>query len=394
MNANRICRLFILTLLLLSAGPAARAGKHAVEAGTAEIEMALVEAKEVETKEVEGEEHAAEEDADVAGIVIEHISDSYEWHITSWNGHHLSLPLPVIVRSPRSGWHCFSSKRLHGGGEYEGFRIAGEGPWAGKVVERDEAGNDLRPLDISLTKTAAGLLINSAIVVAVILLAARWYRRHTDRRAPKGFVGMLEALITSLMDDIIRPCVGPRYRKFAPYLLTAFFFIFINNLMGLIPIFPAGTNVTGNIAIALVLAVATFVAINLFGTKSYWKEIFWPEVPVWLKLPVPLMPLIEFVGIFTKPFALMIRLFANIMAGHSVILILTCIVFATAKLGAAVNGTMSVVSVLLCIFMNCLELLVAFLQAYVFTMLSAVFIGLAQEEHEPHAETPGTRKAE
>lgn len=365
MNGTRTYRLFILTLLLLLAGLSARA-----------------------------EEHAAEPEADVAGVVLGHIGDSYEWHITSWNGHHVSLALPVIVRSPRSGWHCFSSKRLHGGGEHEGFRIAEEGPWAGKVVERDEAGNDLRPLDLSLTKTTAGLLINSTVVAAVILFAARWYRRHTDRRAPKGFVGMLEALIASLLDDIIRPCVGPRYRKFAPYLLTAFFFIFINNLMGLIPLFPAGTNVTGNIAVALVLAAATFLAINLFGTKSYWKDIFWPEVPVWLKLPIPLMPLIEFVGIFTKPFALMIRLFANIMAGHSVILILTCIVFATAKLGAAVNGTMTAVSVLLCIFMNCLELLVAFLQAYVFTMLSAVFIGLAQEEHEPREETPDAQKTE
>ena len=380
MNANRICRLLILTLLLLSAGPAARAAEPEAEPAGANIAEAAAEAHEAE--------------ADVAGIVLGHIGDSYEWHITSWNGHHITLPLPVIVRSPRSGWHCFSSARLHGGREYEGFRIAGEGPWAGKVVERDEAGDELRPLDISLTKTTAGLLINSALVVAIILLTARWYRRRTDRRAPKGFVGMLEALITSLLDDIIRPCVGPRYRKFAPYLLTAFFFIFVNNLMGLIPLFPAGTNVTGNIAVALVLAVATFIAINLFGTKSYWKDIFWPEVPVWLKLPVPLMPLIEFVGIFTKPFALMIRLFANIMAGHSVILILTCIVFATAKLGAAVNGTMSAVSVLLCIFMNCLELLVAFLQAYVFTMLSAVFIGLAQEEHEPRAEAPAAQKAE
>ena len=192
-------------------------------------------------------------------------------------------------------------------------------------------------------------------------------------------VGLFEMLCSSLLDGIIRPCVGERWRRFAPYLLTVFFFILVNNLMGLIPIFPAGANVTGNIAVTLVLAVATFLAINLFGTKHYWKDIFWPDVPTWLKVPVPIMPLIEFVGILTKPFALMIRLFANIMAGHSVILILTCIVFVTAEMGAAVCGSMTVVSVLLSVFMNCLELLVAFLQAYVFTMLSAVFIGLAQE---------------
>jgi F-type H+-transporting ATPase subunit a len=154
--------------------------------------------------------------------------------------------------------------------------------------------------------------------------------------------------------------------------------------MGLIPIFPAGANVTGNIAVTLVLAMATFFAVNIFGTRDYWKEIFWPEVPTWLKVPIPIMPAIEFIGLFTKPFSLMIRLFANILAGHAIILILTCIVFATAELGAAVNGAMSAVSVVLSIFMNCLELLVAFLQAFVFTMLSAVFIGAAQhtEEHE------------
>ena len=152
--------------------------------------------------------------------------------------------------------------------------------------------------------------------------------------------------------------------------------------MGLIPIFPAGTNVTGNIAVTLVLALASFFAVNIFGTKHYWKDIFWPDVPTWLKFPIPIMPVIEFVGLFTKPFSLMIRLFANILAGHAVILILTCIVFATAEMGAALNGTMSVVSVVLSIFMNCLELMVAFLQAFVFTMLSAVFIGLAQHNGE------------
>ena len=202
---------------------------------------------------------------------------------------------------------------------------------------------------------------------------------------------MVEMFVESLVNDIIKPCVGPNYRKFAPYLLTAFTFIFINNLMGLIPIFPAGSNVTGNIAATLVLAVATFLVTNIYGSKHYWKDILWPEVPTWLKAPIPIMPAIEVIGLFTKPFALMIRLFANIMAGHSVILILTCIVFVTVKMGAAVNASMTVVSVFLGIFMNCLELLVAFLQAYVFTMLSSVFIGMAQEtgghpEHTGHSE--------
>ncbi|MBP3355681.1 MAG: F0F1 ATP synthase subunit A [Rikenellaceae bacterium] len=328
-----------------------------------------------------------EERVDVKEIVLEHIGDSYDWHITRAGGRELAIHLPVIVRSRTTGWHCFSSARLHDGAEWEGLHIAAEGPYKGKIVERQADGSLLRPFDISITKTVAGLFINSAVVVALVLCTARWYRRRTARSdAPGGAVGLMEMLISSLMDDIIKPCVGPKYMRFAPYLLTAFFFIFVNNLMGLIPFFPGGANVTGNIAVALVLALATFVTVNLFGTKTYWKDIFWPDVPIWLKA-LPVMPLIEFVGIFTKPFALMIRLFANIMAGHSVILILTCIVFVTAKLGAAVNGSMTVVSVLLSIFMNCLELLVAFLQAYVFTMLSAVFIGLAQEEHEEPGET-------
>lgn len=326
-----------------------------------------------------------QQEPDIKAIVLGHIGDSYEWHVLSTAGGEWSIPLPVIVHSPSSGWHCFSSSRLREGAEYEGLRIASEGEHAGKVVERQADGSDLRPLDLSLTKTAAALLLNSAILLCLVLGAARWYRRHkaTDR-APKGFVALFEMLVSGIMDSVIKPCVGPNYRKFAPYLLTAFFFIFVNNLMGLIPFFPGGANVSGNIAVTFILALATFLAVNIFGTKHYWKDILWPDVPVWLKA-FPLMPLIELVGIFTKPFALMIRLFANMMAGHAVILSLTCVIFATAGMGAAINGSMGFVSVLFSIFMYCLELLVAFLQAYVFTMLSAVFIGLAQERPEKHA---------
>ena len=330
----------------------------------------------------------ADEEGEVNAIevVMEHISDSYEWHITNIGEHELTLHLPVIVKS-QDGWHCFSSSCLHEGKEYQGLYIASEGPYKGKIVERLPDGSEHRPLDLSFTKTAAGLFVNSLVLVLLVLGVARWYRRHqSTSEAPSGFVGIMEMLISMLIDEVIEPCIGPNYRRFAPYLLTAFFFILINNLMGLIPIFPAGSNVTGNIAVTLVLALATFFAINVFGTKHYWKDVFWPEVPWWLKVPVPIMPFIEFIGLFTKPFALMIRLFANIMAGHSVILILTCIVFVTARMGTAVNSSMIVVSVLLSIFMNCLELLVAFLQAYVFTMLSAVFIGLAQESPETEEE--------
>lgn len=152
--------------------------------------------------------------------------------------------------------------------------------------------------------------------------------------------------------------------------------------MGLVPIFPGGANITGNIAITFTLAMFTFVIVNIFGTREYWKEIFWPNVPWWLKAPVPLIPVIEVIGMFTKPFALMIRLFANILAGHSVIIGLVCIVFVTVELGAAMNAGMTVLSVIMTTFVNLLEVLVAYIQAYVFTILSAVFIGLSQAE--PH----------
>ncbi len=327
--------------------------------------------------------HSEEEKVDAKEIVFHHIQDAYEWHITTWGDHHITVSLPVIVYSKQTGWHVFSSARLlHAESEtYEGFKIATEGDYEGKVVEVRTGGQELRPFDISITKTVLALFINSLIVVGVILYTARWYKRRSpESPAPKGFVGCMEMLIMMVEEDVIKSCVGKDYKKFSPYLLTAFFFIFVNNIMGLIPVFPGGGNVTGNIAVTMILALCTFLAVNLFGTKEYWKEILWPEVPTWLKVPVPLMPAIELFGIFTKPFALMIRLFANIMAGHSIILALTSIVFVTAGMGAVISTSMTVVSVLFCIFMNCVEVLVAFIQAYVFTMLSAVFIGMARAE--------------
>ena len=334
-------------------------------------------------------EEAEAEPVDVKGIVFGHIGDAYEWHIADFGDTKVIIPLPVIVYSSATGWHVFLSSRLEENhGTYEGFSIAPAGsPYEGKLVEHDAAGNEIRPFDISITKVTLALLINSVLLMVIILGVARWYKKHPkESAAPGGFVGFMEMFIMMVNDDVIKSCVGPNYRKFAPYLLTAFFFIFINNLMGLIPIFPGGANVTGNIAITFVLAICTFLAVNLFGTKHYWKDIFWPDVPWWLKVPVPMMPFIELFGIFTKPFALMIRLFANMLAGHMAMLILTCLVFISASMGPALNGSLTVASVLFNIFMNALELLVAFIQAYVFTMLSAVFIGLAQErkvEEEP-----------
>ena len=222
-------------------------------------------------------------------------------------------------------------------------------------------------------------MFNSALLVLLVLLTARWYKKHDAREeAPKGFTGVMEMMITMVEDDIIKECIGKEYKRYSPYLLTAFFFIFINNLMGIVPFFPGGANITGNIAVTFVLAMCTFLAVNLFGNKHYYKDIFWPDVPLFLKV-IPLMPLIEIIGLFTKPFSLMIRLFANILAGHVMLLGVVAVVFLTAKLGFAMNAGLSAISVLFGVFLDILELLVAFLQAYVFTMLSAVFIGLSRQ---------------
>lgn len=329
--------------------------------------------------------YAEEEAAFSPGeLIFGHTGDSYEWHITKVGEKDIAIPLPVIVYSSEKGLNMFCASKLHHGKEYNGFYIAESGDYAGKVVEKDAQGNEVRPWDFSLTKNAVALLLNSLLLIIIILYAAKWYKKN-PLTAPKGFRGALEMLIISIQDDVIKPSVGKDYKKFSPYLLTIFFFIFINNLMGLIPIFPGGANTTGNIAVTFVLAIITMLVVNIFGTKEYWKEIFSPAVPVWLKSPIfPLMPVLELFGVFTKPFALMIRLFANILAGHSIILAFICLIFFVAKMSAGISVTMTAVAVIFTIFMNFLELLVAFIQAYVFVMLASVFIGLARVE--PHHE--------
>ena len=318
------------------------------------------------------------EDLDMNEYLFGHVGDSYEWHITTINGHPVSIQLPVIVRSKTSGWHVFSSKHLEEG-PYEGFYISDSEKYSGKIVERGPSGEEVRPLDISITKNVAGLMFNSALLVLLVLLTARWYKKHDAvEEAPKGLAGVMEMMVTMVEDDIIKECVGKEYKRYSPYLLTAFFFIFVNNLMGIVPFFPGGANITGNIAVTFVLAICTFLAVNLFGNKHYYKDIFWPDVPMFLKV-IPLMPVIEIIGMFTKPFSLMVRLFANILAGHVMLLGVVAVVFLTAKLGVAMNAGLSVIAVFFGVFMDILELLVAFLQAYVFTMLSAVFIGLSRQ---------------
>ena len=318
------------------------------------------------------------EELDIPEIVLEHLADAYEWHIASYQGKRLSIPLPVIIRSKNTGqWHFCTAHNLP-----DGFFISEE--HHGKIYERLADGSEVRPLDFSITKAVLQIWIVVAILIIVFLSCARWYKKRDAKSdAPKGFVGMMEMLVTYLNDDLIRPSIGEKhYKQYAPYLLTVFFFILTCNLIGLIPIFPAGANVTGNINITFFLALCTMLAINIFANKEYWKEIFWPDVPLFLKAyPAPVMPVIELFGVFTKPFALMIRLFANMMAGHAVILSCTCVIFLGWSMCVGFGLGLNAFSIIMLLFMNLLEVLVAFVQAYVFTMLSAVFIGLAHKEH-------------
>ena len=325
------------------------------------------------------------EELDMDEYLYGHVLDSYEWHITTVNGHPVSIPLPVIVHSKTTGWHVFSSRHLEEG-PYEGFYLVHDPETHKERIMEQTPYGDVRPLDISITKNVAGLMFNSLVLVLLILIGARWYTKHEAREeAPGGFAGLIEMLVSMVEDDIIKPCVGPDYKRYSPYLLTAFFFIFVNNLLGIVPFFPGGANITGNIAVTFAMAMFTFLAVNLFGNKHYYKDIFWPDVPMFLKV-IPLMPLIEIIGMFTKPFSLMVRLFANILAGHMMILGVVAVVFLTAELGAAMNSGLTVIAVVFGVFMDILELLVAFLQAYIFTMLSSVFIGLSRQHPEEEKE--------
>ena len=318
----------------------------------------------------------AEEDIDVAGIIFEHIGDDYEWHIFTWGDKHVALHLPVIVHSS-TGWHVFSSKKLSHGATYEGLTIAQEDPHEGKIVEADSG---KRPFDISITKNVLSLMMSSLLLLLVVLLTARWYKKHDVlNEAPTGIAALMEPLVM-MVHDMARENIGEAdYRRYSPYLCMAFLWILFNNFLGIMPFFPGGANLTGNIAITLVLALCTFFTVNLTGTRHYYKEIFNPDVPLFLK---PIMPVIEVFSALMKPVSLTIRLFANMLAGHIMILSVVCVIFIMAKYGPVLTGSMSVVSVLFGLFLDALECLVAFIQAYVFTTLSSIYIGLARAHGE------------
>jgi F-type H+-transporting ATPase subunit a len=320
-------------------------------------------------------------------FILDHIGDSYEWHIATFGDYHLSIPLPVILYTKDKGLIVFMSSKFHHGHEsYKGFKIENEEDNIGKIVEvttdGHSSGNSL-PTDLSITKNVLAIIVSLAIMLILFISIARAYKRNTGK-APRGIQSAAEPVILFVRDEIARPSIGEKkYEKYMPYLLSIFFFIFLNNLLGLVPIFPGGANITGNIAVTMVLAVFTFVITTVSAKKNYWKHIFnAPGVPWWLKFPVPLMPVIELLGVFTKPFVLMVRLFANITAGHIIALSFFSLIFIFGKNSASLGMGVSVVSVAFTIFMTMLELLVAFIQAYVFTLLSALYFGMAiTEEH-------------
>jgi F-type H+-transporting ATPase subunit a len=323
------------------------------------------------------EEHGAAgtaEEFDASSFILDHIADSHEWHLlTKQNGESVAIYLPVILYSKEKGLDVFSSKKLAHGHEYNGYKLVEEGDLKGKIVNVSESGaidEVNRPLDFSVTKMVVGMMAAALIGLILFITLGRSYKK-TGISHPKGIQSFLEPVVLFVRDDIAVPNIGEhRYEKYMPYLLSVFFFILINNIMGLIPFPPPfGANVTGNIALTFVLALCTFLITQFSGNKTYWKHVFAaPGVPLWL---LPVMIPVEVIGLFSKPFALMIRLFANITAGHIIVLSLLCLIFIFDSLAIAP------VSILFVIFMDCLELLVAFLQAYIFTLLSALFIGMA-----------------
>lgn len=320
--------------------------------------------------------HQAEKKLNAGKLIMEHIADAYDWHIATVGHTHISIPLPVIIKDER-GLHVFSSSRFeHGHAAYEGYKLE-----EGKIVAVNADGSENHEAtfyDFSITKNVASMLIAGAILCLLVLSVAGRYKKN-GVSAPKGFQSFLEPLILFIRDDVAKPSIGKKYEKFMPFLLTIFFFILINNLFGLIPFFPGGANVTGNIAVTLVLAVFTFAITSFSGNKNYWGHIFMPPgVPGWL---LPLMIPIEIIGMLNKPIVLTIRLFANITAGHIIILGFFSLIFVFAEMSTGLGFGVSVFSVAFTTFMSFLELLVAFLQAYVFTLLSSLYFGMAVEEH-------------
>jgi F-type H+-transporting ATPase subunit a len=340
-----------------------------------------------------GNDKKEEKEFNVSEMIMHHIKDAHEWHLYGPEHGGTSIYLPVILSDNGiktfSSTHFYHGKEAHatdtlghthhymlGVGPAEGYALYHEKIYKlndkGRLEFKGDHPENVKPLDLSITKNVASLLMGAIIILIIMLSMAAFYKKNGPV-APRGIAKFLEPIVIMVRDDIAKANIDHhKYHKYVPYLLTIFFFIWFNNLLGLVPFLPGGANLTGNITVTLFLAVCTLLVTLLSANKNYWMHIFWmPGVPVPMKFFM--MP-IELIGVFTKPFALMIRLFANITAGHIIILALISIIFINK------NVAWAGLSVPMALFISVLELLVAFLQGFLFAMLSALFIGAAVEE--------------
>lgn len=320
---------------------------------------------------------------DPAKVIMEHIKDAHEFHfftIQKADGteFHATIPLPVILYAPQRGWDVFlSSKFHHGHDAYNGYMLH-----EGKIHAVNEAGeqlHDIQVYDFSITKNVVQMILALIVLTTLLLgIANRYKKGQGVTTAPKGWQNAIEPVITFVRDEVAKPNLGHNYSKYLPYLLTVFFFILINNLFGLI---PGSANVTGNIAFTIVMGVISFFVILFSTNKHFWGHIFWyPGVPVPVRLFI-MLP-VELLGVFTKPFALIVRLFANMVAGHIIILSFVTLIFIFGSMSAVAGWGFSPLSIAFAVFIYLIEIMVAFIQAFIFTNLTAVFIGQAREgEH-------------
>lgn len=322
---------------------------------------------------------------DANEVIFGHVKDAHEFHFLSYKGsdgeeHEASIPLPVILYSPQKGFSTFMSSAFHHNKVVDGYKLV-----EGKVVPVEPGAT---VYDISLTRNVIQMLIATILFVWLMIAIARRYKKgHGVLTAPKGAQNAIEIIIDFLTEQVAKPNLGERYVRYMPYLLTVFFFILINTFFGLI---PGSANVTGNIAFTMILALIAFVVIMFSTNKHYWAHIINPDVPGFVK---PILILVEILGIFTKPFALMIRLFANMLAGHIIIICLISLIFIFGALNKGIGYGFAPVSLAFSIFIYFIEILVAFIQAFIFTNLTAVFIGQAMEGSHHEEELKGSAAA-
>jgi F-type H+-transporting ATPase subunit a len=338
-----------------------------------------------------------------AKIILEHVGDGHSYHFMTIGGHPVSLPLPVILYQEGRGFSMFMSSAFHHGEEiHEGYRLVNDEflehhqkknakgqplYQEGKIYAVDAEGMpvlDAKVYDFSMTRNVTQMLLSVLLLILIMTSIAKKYKKgYGTTSAPKGFQNAVEPVITFVRDEVAKPNLGHKYPRYMPLLLTIFFFILINNLIGLI---PGTANVTGNIAFTAMLGLVSFIVILFSTNKHFWAHIFWPPVPHGVK---PIMIPVEMLGIITKPFALIIRLFANMISGHVIILSFIILIFIFGAMNTALGWGTSPFFLLLTVFIYLIEVLVAFIQAFIFANLTAVFIGQAFEGGHNHEDVPG-----